>query len=158
MRELIAWLAVAGLVWCSPAPALPAQTTSAVEGRVVDAAGRPLRDLTVEIFAAEGGQPVGAALQAGVTDAQGTWAFSGLTPGEYVVQAVSGASSFGVPVTVGAAPLLGVQMLAPSAFVAAASGAAAAAGIGALQGGLLAAGAVGAAAATAVVVFSDDQS
>lgn len=157
MRKLVAWLAVAGLAGFGPVPALPAQTTSAVEGRVVDAAGRPLRDLVVEIFAAEGGQPVGAALQAGVTDAQGTWAFSGLTPGEYVVQAVSGASSFGVPVTVGAAPLLGVQMLAPSAFAAAASGAAAA-GIGALQGGLLAAGAVGAAAATAVVVFSDDQS
>ena len=157
MRKMVACLAVSGLLWFSPAPALPAQATSAVQGRVVDAAGRPLRDLTVQIFAAEGGQPVGSALQVGVTDAQGTWAFSGLTPGEYVIQAVSGASSFGVPVTVGAAPTLGLQMLAPSAFVAGAQSAAVA-GMGALQWGLVAAGAVGAAAAAAVVVFRDDQS
>lgn len=158
MRKMIAWLAVAGLLWFSPAPVMPAQATSAVEGRVVNAAGRPLRDLTVEIFAAEGGQPVGSALQAGVTDAQGNWAFSGLTPGEYVVQAANGVSSFGVPVTVGATPTLGVQMLAPSAFVAGAQGAAAAAGMSALQWGLVAVGAGGAATAAAVVVFRDDES
>ena len=113
MRRIAASLAVLAVAWLGVSSTLPAQTTGAVAGRLVDAAGEALGEVTVELLAAEAGQAVGSALQTGVTDALGSWAFSGVTPGEYVIQAVLGEAVAGVPVTVGAALSSGVVIVAP---------------------------------------------
>ena len=154
------------------APVAGAQD-SAVSGQLVNAAGEGLDGVTVELLAAEGGQPVGAALQTGTTGARGFWAFSGVPVGEYVVQAVIEGAVAGIPVSVGAAAVTGVVLTAPTAAaIAAAAGAAAGTAAGAAAGGAAAAGAAaagglsaaaiagiaGAAGVAAVAVVRDDES
>ena len=149
------------------APVAGAQD-SAVSGQLVNAAGEGLDGVTVELLAAEGGQPVGAALQTGTTGARGFWAFSGVPVGEYVVQAVIEGAVAGIPVSVGAAAVTGVVLTAPTAAaIAAAAGAAAGTAAGAAAGGAAAAGGLsaaaiagiaGAAGVAAVAVVRDDES
>ena len=116
MQRIAASLTVLVVGWLVVSPALPAQTTGAVAGRLLDEAGEALRNVTAGLFAAEGGEPVGDALQTTcVTDPRGAWAFSGVTPGEYVVQAVLGEQVFGAAVTVGSTLSAGVLIVVPSA-------------------------------------------
>ena len=155
-RIVASLLTVLVVGWLGASPVLSAQATGAVAGRLLDPVGQTLGNVVVELLTAEGGQQIGSALQTGVTDAQGAWAFSGVTPGEYVVQAVLGEAVFGVPVTVGTTLSAGVLIVASSA--AAAGVGAAALGLTGPQVGLVATGIGGAVASTAFVVFRNDQS
>ena len=151
MQRVVASLAVLVVAWLCVSVALPAQeATGAVAGRLVDAAGQALGGVTVELSPAEGGQSVSSPVQVGVTDAQGAWAFSGVAPGEYVVQAVMDTSVVGVPVTVDATLLSGVVIVGPSA--------AAAGAVAASAAGLAVAGIGGAAAVVGTLLVRDDQS
>ncbi len=127
---------------------------SAVSGRLVNASGVGLDGVAVELVAAEGGQPVGNALQTVRTGARGVWAFSGVPIGEWVVRAVIDGSTVGIPVTVGAAPVAGVVLAAPSAVGAAAGAAAAGGGLSAAA----LAGIAGAAAVATIGMWRDDLS
>lgn len=153
------------------AASLAGAQDSAVSGQLVNASGQGLDGITVELFAAEAGQPVGAALQTGTSGARGFWAFSGVPVGEYVVQAVIEGAVAGIPVSVGAAAVTGVVLTAPTAAAIAAAGAAAGTAAGAAAGGAAAgaaaagglsaaaiAGIAGAAGVAAVAVVRDDES
>ena len=160
MQRIAASLTMLVVGWLVVSPALPAQTTGAVAGRLLDEAGGALRNVTVGLFAAEGGEPVGDALQTTcVTDPRGAWAFSGVTPGEYVVQAVLGEAVFGVAVTVGSTLSAGVLIVVPSPAAAGAGTGAGACAVEQEDSAWLPVVLIGGAvAAVSAVAFRPDQS
>ncbi len=155
----------------SGATPLLAGSAGWVSGHALDAGGRPLASLTVELVEAWRGAPFGAPLQANVTDGRGAWSFGSVPPGDYVVRVIARDRTAGVPVSVTeASGVAGVLIVTPSlpptdlppterSSQAVAAGAAAAAGSGV---GATAAAIIGAAlvtvAAVASVQYNQDRS
>ena len=162
MRLFRAALTLALAATMSGAPPLLAESAGRVSGHVVDAVGRPLPSLRVELIKAFRGRVVGVPLQVNVTDGRGAWSFSGVPVGDYVVRTVYRERVAGVPVSVtGASEVTGVVIIAPSLpppRFSQASGAAAA--VGSINVPLLAlvAGSLAAAASIAIVVVQSDES
>ena len=125
LRVFVVVLVIAGL---SGAPPLLAENAGWVSGRVLDAGGHPLTDLRVELVPAYRGRPVGVPVQADLTDGRGSWSFSGISAGDYVVRMVRQEQITGVAVSVadasGVADLLIVAPSLPRAAAALQGGAA----------------------------------
>ena len=103
---------IAALSGASP---LLAASAGWVSGHALDAGGRPLASLTVELVEAWRGEPVGAPLQAKVTDGRGAWSFGSVPAGDYVVRVVNRDQTAGVPVSVTeASGVEGVLIVTPS--------------------------------------------
>ena len=120
MRKSIAAILVLGLVGMSAPVGLMAQAQGvqqgSIDGEALDVGGRPLPGVQVELFEAAGGQPIGVALQATVTNSRGQWSFAAVEPGEYVVRIVVNDLVAGIQVSVGAgATVAGLLIVAPSA-------------------------------------------
>ena len=158
MRLSRAVLAVVLALAVSGTPPLLAGSAGWVSGQAVDAAGRPLPSLRVELLKAFRGQPLGVPLQAQVTDGRGAWSFSGVPAGDYVVRMVDRYRTTGVPVSVAeSSGATGVLIVAPSlprpGRISQGQGAAAAAaGAGGVSTAAIVVGTIAAAAATAAVV------
>ena len=117
-RKSIAAILVFGLTVMGAPVSLMAQGVQqgSVSGEALDAGGRPLANIRVELFEAINRQPLGVALQTTLTGSQGDWTFTHVDPGEYVVQIVVNGHIAGIPVSVGAGTMLGgVLIVAPSA-------------------------------------------
>lgn len=162
MRPFRALVAAALAAVLSGASPVLAESAGWVSGHVLDAGGRPLAGLRVDLFGARQGQPVGVPMQASRTDGRGAWSFSSVPAGEYVVRTVYRDRTAGVPVSVAeASEVTGVVIVAPSLpppeRFSQAQGAAAA--VGAINVPLLVAGSLVAALSTAmVVVVARDES
>jgi hypothetical protein len=152
----------------SGATPLLAGSAGWVSGHALDAGGRPLASLTVELVEAWRGQPVGAPLRAKVTDGRGAWSFGSVPPGDYVVRVIARDRTAGVPVSVTeASGVAGVLIVTPSlpppaarssqAVAAGAAAAAAGGGVGATAAAIIAAALV-TAAAVASVLYARDES
>ena len=112
-RVLVAFLAIAGP--CGGAPSLLAETGGSISGRAVDAVGRPLPNLRVELLPEFQGRPTGVPVSADLTDGRGAWSFSGVSAGQYVVRMVQGRQATGVAVSVAdASGVADVMIVAPS--------------------------------------------
>ncbi len=161
VRKLAAAGTLVGLVAVGAPASLPANTSGSIAGHALDAGGRPLANIPVEIFEAAGIRPVGRAVRATVTDLRGAWSFGQMSAGDYVVRVTRGPQVAGVPVSVVAAESLdGVLIVAPSVFSPYMQ---ATAGVAAAAGGLSAAEtativAVGVAASVGTVVVLRDES
>ena len=109
-------LASAALVLTlSGASSLFAATAGPVSGRALDAGGRPLAGVRIELVQAIQSRPVGVPALVQRTDAQGAWSFRAVPAGEYVVRMSHHERTTGVPVSVAdgtGAP--GVVIVAPS--------------------------------------------
>ena len=115
LRVLMALLVLAALSSLSGGATLRAESAGLVSGRVVNAVGRPLAGLRVELIEALRGRPVGVALRVNLTDARGAWSFGDVPAGGYVVRMVDGERITGVPVHVSEASVVaGVTIVAPS--------------------------------------------
>ena len=158
-RAVVAAGFVAAVSGVSP---LLAESAGWVSGHAIDAAGRPLPHLRVELLKAFQGQPVGVPLQANVTDGRGAWTFSGVSVGDYVVRMVYRGRTAGVPVSVvEASEVPGVLIVAPSlppGRLLQGQAAAAAAATGGLNTLAVVGTIVAAASAAAVVVVLRDES
>ncbi len=150
----------------SGATPLLAGSAGWVSGHALDAGGRPLASLTVELVEAWRGQPVGAPLQAKVTDGRGAWSFGSVSPGDYVVRVVTRDRTAGVPVSVTeASGVAGVLIVTPSLppterssrAQGVAAAAAAGGGVGATAAAIIGAALV-TAAAVASVRYARDES
>ena len=87
-----------------------------IAGEALDAGGRPLANIPVELLRAVAGQPVGGAVQTTTTDSRGAWTFTNLAAGDYVVRIIVNGQIAGVPVSIGAGESFGgVLIVAPSA-------------------------------------------
>lgn len=161
-RVSIAAALVAALSGAAP---LLAATAGPVTGRALDAVGRPLAGVRIELVHAVENRSVGVPARVQRTDARGAWSFRGVAAGEYVVQMSHHGRTTGVPVAVAdstGAP--GVLIVAPSlphserSSRAQVAAGAAAAGAGGISTAVIVGAAVVAAAAvvTAVVVLSDE--
>ena len=121
MRKPIAAILVLGLAVMGAPLGLMAQVPGVqqgvISGEAVDAGGRPLPNIRVQLLeAAGGGQSLRVVLQATLTGSQGEWTFTNVEPGEYVVQIVVNDHVAGIPVSVGAGAMVGgVLIVAPSA-------------------------------------------
>lgn len=157
-------IAAALAVALSGASPLLASTAGRVSGHVLDAGGRPLAQLTVELVEAGRSRQVGAAVRTEVTDGAGAWSFGAVPVGEYVVRVAHRGQTTGLPVSVtDASGASGVVVVAPSLpsagpapqaqVAAAAAGAGAGWSTAAIVAGVVAAAA---AATVAVVVLSDE--
>ncbi len=146
-------------VLAAPMASLQAVVAGSVSGYVLNAAGRPLANLEVELFEAAGGQPVGRRLYAATTSLRGAWAFSGVAPGDYVVRLSVGRQQIGAPVSFERGQgVEGVTLVAPStaALQTEAAGAAAAAASGGSTAAYVAA-VVAAVAGAAVATLATDR-
>ena len=111
-RALVVGLFIAGL---SAASSLLAESAGRLAGQTIDAGGRPLAMLRVELLEARGGQPTGVPIQVNVTDGRGAWSFSSVPAGDYIVRAIHNSQVFGVPVSIAdAAGVTDVLIVAPS--------------------------------------------
>ena len=110
-RVLVASLLVAILTGVPPLLA----AAGSVAGHALDAGGRPLADLRIELVEAIQGRALGRTLRARLTDDRGAWSFRGVPAGEYVVRMVDRNRTVGVPVSVTTASgAAGVVIVAPS--------------------------------------------
>lgn len=111
-----------------------------VSGQALDAGGRPLAHVGVELVEAVGARPFGRVVRATATDAAGAWAFARVPPGDYVARITLGRQTAGVAVSVrGVAEH--VRIVAPSIAGRAMQGTGAVGGVvTALGGGSVAAG------------------
>ena len=161
-QTLIVATLVAALSGAAP---LVAASAGPVSGHALDAGGRPLAGVRIELVHAVESRPVGVPARVQRTDAQGAWSFRSVPAGEYVVRMSHHDRTSGVPVSIAdstGAP--GVVIVAPSlsslerlSQAQAAAGAAAAAGGGGVSTWVIVgAVVVAAAAATAVVVLKDE--
>jgi hypothetical protein len=164
-RVSVAAMLVGVLSGASP---LLAGSAGWVSGHALDAGGRPLARLAVELVEAWRGQPVGAPLQANVTDGRGAWSFGSVPPGDYVVRVIARDRTAGVPVSVTeASGVAGVLIVTPSlpppaarssqAVAAGAAAAAAGGGVGAATAAIIGAALV-TVAAVASVRYARDES
>lgn len=103
-----------------PAPAAPQAMTGSLECRVLDAAQRPVANAAVRLIG-----PNGQVVATGMTDANGVCLFTGLAPGNYVVELVNPA---GAVVGTSALTAVAAGATATAAVAHAAVGALAAAG------------------------------
>lgn len=159
---------MAACVVAAPNAAVPVRGT--VSGQALDAGGRPLAYVRVELVEAVGAQPVGGVLQAVATDAQGAWAFGRVPDGDYVVRIATSGQAAGVAVSVTAGAVGPVRIIAPSIVTPAMQQGPATAGIlstlgggspavgAAVVAGIAAGGALATMAATRTGPFKDDQS
>ena len=171
MRVFLALLLSAVVSGIGIPPHLLAREAGTVSGQVLDAGGRPLASVRVELVEGHGSRSSGSVVQVTSTGAHGAWAFDRVPRGEYVARMALNGHMAGVPVTVGESPVGRVLIVAPSIATASMQGAAAPAGgflatlgggstaVGAAMVAVLAAGAtVGVLAATDHSPFKDDQS
>jgi hypothetical protein len=151
-------IAAALTVALSGASPLLAETAGRVSGHALDAGGRPLAHLPVQLVESPQGAPAGVPVRTVVTDGGGAWSFGAVPVGEYVVRVVDRGRTTGLPVSVtDASGASGLVIVAPSLLSSgpapqaqgAAAGAAAGAGVSTTA---IVVGAVAAAAAAAVVV------
>ena len=166
-RVLISATLVAALSGATP---LLAATAGPVSGHALDAGGRALAGVRIELVRATQDRPVGLPARVQRTDAQGAWSFRSVPAGEYVVRMTHGDRSTGVPVSVSdGTGARGVVIVAPSlpslerfSQAQAAAGAAAAAGGGTSAGAIVAGVLFATAAAVAVtsidVIVQRDES
>ena len=124
MRRLSAVvLSVAMIVAAIPAPAAAAaraQQPGGIQGIARDAQQQPLGNVTVQIRNVATGQLSAT----GTTNAAGQFVFSGLTPGNYVVEVVNAAGQIigtSAPLTVAAGAIATVTVTASAAAAAAAA-------------------------------------
>lgn len=117
-------LAIAFAVVVSPAPLVVAQTqTGGVTGTAADPSKNPLANHTVRLRNVANGQITGSTTSA----ANGTFSFSGITPGNYVIEIVNSAgnivgTSSAVTVAAGTVATVTVTATALGAGAAAAGG------------------------------------
>ena len=170
MRTIFALITGCIVAALTVPPGLSARSLGTVSGQALDAGGRPLANVRMELV--EGGRTrsLGRVVQETLTGVQGGWTFGRVPRGEYVVRMGLGGHTTGVQVEVGERPLGPVVVVAPSIATRSMQGGVAAAGIlGALGGGSAAVGAavvtgivagatIGVMAATDVGPFKDDQS
>lgn len=140
-----------------------------VSGQALDAGGRPLAHVRVELVEAVGVRPVGRVVRATATDTRGAWAFGRVPPGDYVARVALGGRTAGAAVSVRGAGAEHVRIVAPSIAGRAMQSPGSAGVLSVLGGGSSAVGAAvaaGIAAAGTVTVmyatdtgpFKDDQS
>ena len=96
-RALIATTLAGSL---SGAVLLLAATAGPVSGNVLDAGGRPLAGVRIELVHSVESRPVGVPARVQRTDAQGAWSFRSVPAGEYVVRMSQHDRTSGVPVAV----------------------------------------------------------
>ena len=112
LRVLIVAVLIATLSGAVP---LLAATAGPVSGRAVDAGGRPLAGVRIELVRATGSRSAGLPAQVQQTDARGTWSFRSVPAGEYVVRMSHDDRTTGVPVAVvDNTGVPGVVIVAPS--------------------------------------------
>ena len=101
------------------AAGVQAAASGAVAGLALDAIGRPLAGVAVDLVEIAGVRAAGYASRTTVTDAGGAWRFHSVAPGDYVVRIAPAGQVAGVPVTVAGAATVGdVLIVAPSAAAA----------------------------------------
>ena len=96
-RLLVAATLVLALGGATP---LLAATAGSVSGQALDAVGRPLAGVRIELVHAVESRPVGVPARVQRTDAQGAWSFGSVPAGEYVVRMSHRDRTTGVPVSV----------------------------------------------------------
>lgn len=110
MRKTVVSVLVLGLMSFGAPVGLFAQVAQqgsiAGEALDLDAGGRPLANVRVELLQAVVGQPLGGAVQVTTTSSRGAWAFTGVEPGDYVVKLIVDGQVAGIPVVVGAGEVL----------------------------------------------------
>ena len=111
MRKIIAVvLAVASLTFGVPAAALAQSVqTGSVSGEVVDAGGRSMPGLRVELVHA------GQVIQTTTTAGRGAFTFANVAPGDYIVRMQANGQTAGVRTTVLAGVAANAMIVAPSA-------------------------------------------
>ncbi len=153
MRKAVASVLVFGLLSFGAPVGLFAQAArqGSIAGEALDAGGRPLANIPVELLQAVAGQPVGGVLQTTTTDSRGAWIFANVEAGDYVVRIVVSGQIAGIPVSLGpGAGLSNLVIVAPSS----AAPAPVFLGLGALLGTVVAVSVV-AAVITTVVILND---
>lgn len=159
VRKAGVFVLILGLMSLGAPAGLFAQAVQqgSIAGEALDAGGRPLANIPVELLQVVAGQPVGGAVQTTTTDSRGAWTFTDVEAGDYVVRIMAGGQVSGIPVvvTAGAAvtdQLIVAPSLATTALQAQPPSAASGLSTGAIAG--IIAGVVGGIVA-AVLVLSD---
>ena len=117
MRKTVVFALVFGLMSFGAPVGLFAQAArqGSIAGEALDAGGRPLANIPVELLQAVAGQPVGGVLQTTTTDSRGAWTFTNLEGGDYVVRIIVNGQIAGIPVSLGpGAGLFNLVIVAPS--------------------------------------------
>lgn len=153
MRKAGVLVLILGLMSLGTPAGLFAQAAQqgSIAGEALDAGGRPLANIPVELLQAIAGQPIGGAVQTTTTDSRGAWTFTNVEAGDYVVRIMAGGQVAGIPVVVTAGVAVTNQLIvAPSlATTSLQAGAPAALSTPALAG--IVAGVVGAIVAAVVI-------
>ena len=84
MRKVVASVLVLGLMSFGAPVGLLAQAAqqASISGEALDAGGRPLANIRVDLLEAAAGQPVGGVLQTTTTTSEGAWTFTSVEPGD----------------------------------------------------------------------------
>jgi hypothetical protein len=144
MRKVIGniLVALAVALASSVMSAAPATSLGSISGRAIDAAGRGVAGQRVDLM--RGGQAIGRS----VTDTRGSWSFTGVDAGEYVVRTSVNGTIAGMRVTVGTGQAVaGTTIVVPTSAVSPQFGA-----LASIVANLTAAGATSAAAAVTAAV------
>lgn len=158
MRKAVIPVLIVGLMTFGAPVGLFAQAAQqgSIGGEALDAGGRPLAYVAVELLQAVAGQPVGSVLQTTVTDSSGAWNFANVEAGDYVVRIIVSGEIAGLSVSLGpGAGLSSLVIVAPSTATASPAFLAA---LGPGLGAVVVAGIVGAVVATVLIVTKDDAS
>ena len=121
MRKAVASVLVFGLVSFGAPVGLFAQAAQpgSIAGEALDAGGRPLANIPVELLQAAAGQPIGGVLQTTTTDSRGAWTFAYVEAGDYVVRIAISDQVAGIPVSLDpGAELSNLVIVAPSSAAA----------------------------------------
>ena len=135
MKKLLASVLCFALAMTASPINLTALQTGAISG-IASVDGKPLANTTVRLRNVDTGQLVGNT----TSNAQGQFSFSGLGPGNFVVETVSAngtilGTSAAIALTAAAMTITGVAVTTSAAAIAAAGGAAGAAGAAGAVGG-----------------------
>ena len=158
MRKMGVFVLILGLMSLGAPVGLFARAAQqgSIAGEALDAGGRPLANIPVELLQAVAGQPVGGAVQTTTTDSRGAWTFTNVEAGDYVVRIMAGGQVAGIPVVVTAGVAVTNQLIvAPSLATTALQNQPAGAPTAALSTGAIAgiiAGVVGGVIATVLIV------
>ena len=117
MRKAGVFVLILGLMSLGTPAGLFAQAAQqgSIAGEALDAGGRPLANIPVELLQAVAGQPVGGAVQTTTTDSRGAWTFTNVEAGDYVVRILASGQVAGIPVVVTAGvAVTGQLIVAPS--------------------------------------------
>jgi hypothetical protein len=114
VRKLVSLIAACMVAGAGAPPGALARAVGTVSGQALDAGGRPLANVRVELVEAVAARPTGRVVKMTVTGVQGAWAFRRVSPGEYVVRMAVGGHTAGAPVTVGGTVPGHMLIVAPS--------------------------------------------